>query len=568
MLVWFRNRWGIFALALAAFVGCQATRPDPKGVLPAGPPARSSARASVAEAARPGEQLGLAHAFYAAAIIDEMNDEPDAATEAFTRAALHDPGNEALTLDITQRLLQRNQPNQALRLLTNAVARAGASGEVYARLGQVYGLLGQTNLALEAARIAVKKSPQLLAGYRHLFLAGLQNKQPAEAHQVLDLARKQTDTSAEFLVELSELYAALGRQFPTQAVETKADALSVLDRAAKLKPTDPDLRLKLADGFNLLGQPDKAAPIYLDLLKQYPESPMVRGAVRAKLIDVYLRGRDRGRAAEQLEAVVRDEPSNPQAYYILGSLAYEEKKMGRAAECFTKAILFSPDWEQAYYDLAGAQINLNQGTEALTTLDKARSKFRDNVVIQVLSGTAHRVLKDYAAAINCFTAAEVIAQATDRKRLNEFLYFQIGATYERKGDLAQAVTYLEKALSLAPNFAEALNYLGYTWADRGENLERARALIEKAVKLEPKNAAYLDSLGWVLFRLGQPQQALGHLQEAIQLSPEPDATVLDHLGDVRAALGQPAQAREAWQKSLSLEPNEKVKAKLDPPASN
>jgi tetratricopeptide (TPR) repeat protein len=568
MLVRFRNCWGVFALALAVFVGCQATGPASKVAAPARQRAKSPATARVAEPARPSEQLVQAHAFYAAAIIDEMNDAPDAATEAFTLAALHDPENEALTLDITRRLLQRNQPDKALRLLTNAVARAGASGELYARLGQVYGQLGQTNLALEAARIAIKKSPRLLAGYRRLFLAGLQDKQPEEARKVLDQARKQTDTSAEFLVDLSELYAALGRQFPTQEVEAKADALSVLDRVVKLNPTDPDLRLKLADGFNLFGQPDKAAPIYLDLLKTYPESPTVRGAVRAKLIDVYLRGRDRGRATEQLEAVVRDEPNNAQAYYILGSLAYEEKKMDRAAEYFAKAILFSPDWEQAYYDLTGAQISLNQGTEALATLDKARSKFGDNFVIQYLSGTAHRVLKDYAAAINCFTAAEVIAQATDRKRLNEFLYFQIGATYERKGDIAQAVSYLEKALSIAPNFAEALNYLGYTWADRGENLERARELIEKAVQLEPKNAAYLDSLGWVLFRLGQPQQALGHLQEAIQLSPEPDATVLDHLGDVLSALDQPAKARDAWQKSLSLEPNEKVKVKLDQPASN
>src|SRR5262249_45388391 len=130
----------------------------------------------------------------------------------------------------------------------------------------------------------------------------------------------------------------------------------------------------------------------------------------------------------------------------------------------------------------------------------------------------------------------------------------------------EAETYFRKALELAPDFSEALNYLGYMWTERGENLQEAREMIEKAVKLEPGNAAYLDSLGWVLFKLDQPQEALKWLLQAIEHTEEPDATLYDHLGDIYAALHQATQAREAWRKSLSIEPSEQIEKKLKPDA--
>jgi tetratricopeptide (TPR) repeat protein len=132
------------------------------------------------------------------------------------------------------------------------------------------------------------------------------------------------------------------------------------------------------------------------------------------------------------------------------------------------------------------------------------------------------------------------------------------------GDLEQAERYFQKSLEISPNFAEAQNYLGYMWAERGTNLARARDLIEKAVKAEPKNDAYLDSMAWVLFKLNQPKEALDYILKAIKNAEEEDATVYDHLGDIYNALGQTDKAKEAWRKSISLEPNETIRKKLGP----
>jgi tetratricopeptide (TPR) repeat protein len=270
---------------------------------------------------------------------------------------------------------------------------------------------------------------------------------------------------------------------------------------------------------------------------------------------------------EQLEAIVRDDPTNPEAYYYLGYIAYTEKKPADAADYFGKTILLNPDFPDPYYELALSQISLNKPDDALATLDKARQKFPQNYTLELCTGLAYGRKKEYKQAVQHYTAAEVIAKATDPSRLDDQFYFQLGATYERMGDYVQAEQYFEKCLQLAPDSAEAQNYLGYMWAEHDTKLDRARELIEKAVKAEPKNAAYLDSLGWVLFKLRQPKEALGYTLKAVELSDEPDATLYDHLGDIYAALNQPDKARDAWTKSLAVEPNDQIRKKLEADAN-
>ena len=226
--------------------------------------------------------------------------------------------------------------------------------------------------------------------------------------------------------------------------------------------------------------------------------------------------------------------------------------------------MLSPDLESGYYFLALAQIEENQPNEALATLDKARQKFAQSFDLEFYTALAYSRQKAYAEALRHYVTAEIIAQATDPQRLREGFYFQLGATCERKGDYAQAEKYFEKCLQLAPDFADAMNYLGYMWAEHGMKLEKARELIENALKAEPKNAAFLDSMAWVLFKLNQPAEALPYALKAAELSEKPDATVYDHIGDIYNTLKQVEKAREAWSKSLSLEPNEEVRKKLEP----
>jgi tetratricopeptide (TPR) repeat protein len=529
------------------------------------PPKLSSAaavkreRAEDAAAARRAE----AHAHYAAGVVREMNNEQPAATEEYCQAALLDPGDEELILEVSHRLLQSKQSERALGVLLRAAAQPGASGQIDARLGLVYAQLGKLEQAIAANRVAIRKSPNSLAGYQNLFLSYLGNKQPQEALNVLGEASRQPKPDGDFLVGLADLYLSFGTQVPAQKDAAKAKALAALNRASQLSPVTPLQRLKLADGFSLLGEPDKAAQFYLEVLKHPPDLPMVEERVRANLTAIYLRGSDHKRAAEQLQAILRDDPTNPQAHYFLGRLELEANRLAEAADHLAKTVFLSPDFESGYYFLALAQIEMDKPSTALATLDKARQKFAPSFDLEFYSGLAFSHEKAYAEAFRHFLDAENIAKRDDPQLLREGFYFQLGATCERKGDYAQAEEYFQKCLKLAPEFAEAMNYLGYMWAERGEKLDQARELIEKAIKAQPKNPAYLDSLAWVLFKQKQPQEALPYALKAAELSEKPDATVFDHIGDIYDALKQPEKARESWRKSVSLEPNEEISKKLE-----
>lgn len=143
--------------------------------------------------------------------------------------------------------------------------------------------------------------------------------------------------------------------------------------------------------------------------------------------------------------------------------------------------------------------------------------------------------------------------------LRPSLLFQLGEAYERTGRYEDAAEHFRRVLELQPENGQAMNYLGYMWADIGENLEQALELVRRAVDLDPTNGAFVDSLGWALFRLGEFEEARRHLERANQLVPE-DSTILEHLGDVYVALGDSHRAREAYESALAINNDENAEA--------
>ena len=509
------------------------------------------------------EKIIEAHAHFSAGVVHEMNLEAESALDDYYHAALLDPANEGLVVDVAQQFLQAKRPEKALELLQNAATNSPGSSGLFAQLGFVYSKLGKTNEAVAADRAAIRKDPRSLAGYQSLFLDYMQNKQIPEIWDLLNDVSKVKGADAGFLVGLSELYFRLGQVAPAQKQKANERALSALQRAAKLKPGDLRLCLRLADGFNLLGKTDEAARVYEEIVKQLPDASPQYDSVHAKLADIYLQKHDSKRASEQLEAIVRDNPTDAQTYYVLGGIAYEEKNFPKAAEYFSNAILFNPDFELAYYNLVTAQLGAKKSQDALGILERARRRFGGNFSNEYLSGMACSQQNDYTNALKHFTTAEILAKEGDTNRLTDEFYFQLAATYERTGDIAQAEKYFERSLQLAPDSPQTLNYLGYMWAEHDQKLDQARDYIAKALKSEPKSAAYLDSMAWVLFKLHQPKPALDYALKALQYSEEQDATLYDHLGDIYSALGEKDKARQSWDKSLSLEANDSVRKKID-----
>ncbi len=142
------------------------------------------------------------------------------------------------------------------------------------------------------------------------------------------------------------------------------------------------------------------------------------------------------------------------------------------------------------------------------------------------------------------------------------LWFSLGICRERLGKWSAAEQDLQKARQLSKDDPVVLNYLGYSWIEKGIHLKEAEALVQLAVRKEPSNGFYVDSLGWLHFRRGDFETALMFLEKASQLEPT-DPVITDHLGDVLWRLNRRTEARYQWRKALAFDPTEDLKSSLN-----
>ena len=196
---------------------------------------------------------------------------------------------------------------------------------------------------------------------------------------------------------------------------------------------------------------------------------------------------------------------------------------------------------------------------------KRQKQFKATFINRFYAGLAHSSLNQFSRAIENLLEDEELAQACEQNRLTHFFYFQLGAAYERNRQYDTAAKIFNKAIGMSPEYHNAMNYLGYMWADINRNLDEAATLIIKANELESDNAAYVDSLGWLYFRQGKFDEALTELLRAAELTKdEPDSTIFEHIGDAYQALGQADEAKDAWQRSYEITPTESLREKLHP----
>jgi len=143
------------------------------------------------------------------------------------------------------------------------------------------------------------------------------------------------------------------------------------------------------------------------------------------------------------------------------------------------------------------------------------------------------------------------------------LHYALGVIYEKTNRLSESVKEMETVLAIDPENAEALNFIGYSYADRGMNLDDAEKMIIKALKIKPNNGYLIDSLGWVYFKKNKLNSAMKHLKQALELLPD-DVNIIEHMGDVYVKLNKTKEAEEMYNRVLKIDPkNSLVQKKLE-----
>jgi tetratricopeptide (TPR) repeat protein len=206
--------------------------------------------------------------------------------------------------------------------------------------------------------------------------------------------------------------------------------------------------------------------------------------------------------------------------------------------------------------------------DAMRELDRIAADYPDSSLPSIQRGDILRSKERYGEAITAYTTG--IAKIGQPGAEDWPVFYDRGIAYEQANQWHKAEADFRRALQLAPDQPYVLNYLGYSWADKGEHLAEAQKMIQKAAEGRPNDGAITDSLGWVMLRQGNIGDAVQLLERAVELEPE-DPTINGHLGDAYSAAGRMLEAQYQWRRALTLNPGPedtaKLEAKLQTPAA-
>ncbi len=158
--------------------------------------------------------------------------------------------------------------------------------------------------------------------------------------------------------------------------------------------------------------------------------------------------------------------------------------------------------------------------------------------------------KKYKKAIKYYSL--IIDELKNDNEVKADLLYRRGGSYERLKEFANADKDLQQSLLINPNDAYVLNYLAYSWLERGYKINTAIEMLEKAYEQENDDPYIIDSIGWAYYLVNDFIKAEMFLKRAVQLMPD-DPIVNDHYGDILWKLDRKLQARYFWSMVLKMD---------------
>lgn len=284
-----------------------------------------------------------------------------------------------------------------------------------------------------------------------------------------------------------------------------------------------------------------------------------------------------GAASERLT------PANGAAVglYGLAVIYLQENDSTNGLATLTLALMLDPQLDAARLAFAEEQSDLSHYAEARAALSRVPATSPYAVSARVMEALilaeqqqqseaialaqstaetgdirARRALADIYRRFQRYSDAEPLYNQLISEQPGDWrLYFSRGVARERLQRWPEAEADFRRALEISPEQPDVMNYLGYTWVDRGEHLEEGLAMIQRAAQIRPLSGAIIDSLGWAYFRMGRYDQALEYLERAVELEPA-DATLNEHLGDLYWRMDRRIEARFQWRRALTLGPDD------------
>lgn len=492
------------------------------------------------------------------------------------------------------------------------------SVHVRLRLAAEYARMGMITEAVEQAEIAVDMAPQNLEAHMtlgHLY-AGLKMFEPARVQfeAVLKIDESNTeaaiylgallaedrkyDESIKYFESLAKnpkfkeperAYYYIGRVQSEQGQAKYADAQKAFNKALSLKPEYPETVLALSMLLRAQGK-DKDM---VQLLKSYQEKFGPEREMARQLSHYYLEHEDYDHALEQLEfidgferdnltvktqmafilieqkryeaAIQRLEdiltqmPESDKVRWYLGAVYEEVGKPEIAVLHYKEIPPGSPYFAESVIHVAHIYKTKKQIDKAMETVERGIAKQDDVPTLYAYYATLLDDAKSYKQAV------KMLSGAVQKFPDNTQLHFFLGTMQDRVGNSKETVAQMLRVLELDKDHVQALNYLAYTYAELGRNLDQAFDLANRALDLQPNDGYILDTVGWIHFKRGDIEQAIRFLEAAVKAKTD-EAIISEHLGDAYLRHQMWQKAQKMYRRAAELESdstrNRKIQEKI------
>ena len=392
-----------------------------------------------------------------------------------------------------QNYQQRGANLKAEQMILDVLKRSPDRADAWVKLANLQVIRGDTLAGGMSLRNAIAK-PSNRVNARPIWAQLIKIYAPVDRMRAL-LTESPPDTM--FQEQLAEVY----RQFATTGNASQASQLlersdALFNNLTQLLPNRADLFAKRGELLIGLNRPADARQAFAQAGKLDDRPEYQLGKAHAHLYE-----RNFNAAIEILEQIQPNvEPGSEfheKTILSLGNAYTATGKNSKARELFMASIKANPENTSFPYEL----------------------------------GETYARDEAWQEAVDVFRT--LLPRVEEKSGALGLTLYGLARSLERSGAFDESARTFERLLTLHPNHADALNYLGYMFAERGIRLGEAENFIKRALESDPDNGAYLDSLGWVLYQQGRYHEALVPLERASHLAADdPDATIEEHLGDV------------------------------------
>ena len=429
-------------------------------------------------------------------------------------------------------LIKYREYDEAIVETKRALSLSPGYEKAYIQLVSIYQKKGQLDKSLEAAKTLVNKIPGSVFGWSLLSRIYLHEKKYKKALNAVEKAHRLQSNNPELII--LHAYLAEKNNKPKKAV-----SLYIQFFSRNVKHEEIVSRTILL--LKTFGSLDKA----LNKVEELVQKPRLSGLTSLHIQRVFILW-ELKRVAEGsklLKDLVDRNPYSAQLVFFSG-MSYE--RLGNKSQAMEQYKIVPEESDYfipSQYKISEILREQKRYQEAIEVINKILDHKYASWELYILAANIYGDLNDFEQAI------EILKKGYKKYQLKTRLLFMRGVYEEKAKDYEACIETMKEVIAKDPQFSSAYNYLGYLYAERGENLEEAEKLILQALILKPNDGYYLDSLGWVYYMQGKYKMAIKYLQKSVSLLPN-EGVILEHLGDAYLAIEEKAKALELYQKAL------------------